>query len=75
MSDEDIERYEAEIELQLYREYKDVAGWKWPHLIENAAKGRPEKQTLSFARIEVNPAIDDARFRMPAAKASDPPRQ
>lgn len=56
-------------------EYKEVAGWKWPHLIENAAKGRPEKQTLSFARIEVNAAIDDARFRMPAAKASDPPRQ
>ena len=24
MSDEDIERYEAEIELQLYREYRDV---------------------------------------------------
>ncbi len=25
MSTEDLERYEAEIELQLYREYKDVA--------------------------------------------------
>jgi hypothetical protein len=24
MSDEDIEKYEAEIELQLYREYRDV---------------------------------------------------
>ena len=25
MSTEDLERYEAEIELQLYKEYKDVA--------------------------------------------------
>ena len=25
MSSEDLERYEAEIELQLYKEYKDVA--------------------------------------------------
>ena len=25
MSTEDLERYESEIELQLYKEYKDVA--------------------------------------------------
>ena len=65
-------RIEGETKLGDYRE---VAGWKWPHTIENGAKGRPEKQTLSFTRIEVNAAIDDARFQMPAAKASDPPRQ
>lgn len=57
------------------RDYRVVAGWKWPHTIENGARGRPEKQRLSFAKIEVNVPIDEARFQMPAEKPSDPPRQ
>src|SRR5919107_368587 len=33
MSTEDLERYEAEIELQLYKEYKDVAPM-FGHVVE-----------------------------------------
>lgn len=55
-------------------DYKAAGGWKWPHTIVNGAKGVPEKQTLSFETVEVNPAIEDARFRMPSGKASTPPR-
>jgi Protein of unknown function (DUF2469) len=33
MSTEDLERYEAEIELQLYKEYKDVAPM-FSHVVE-----------------------------------------
>ena len=33
MSTEDLERYESEIELQLYKEYKDVVGL-FTHVVE-----------------------------------------
>ena len=33
MSAEDLERYESEIELQLYKEYKDVVGM-FTHVVE-----------------------------------------
>jgi outer membrane lipoprotein-sorting protein len=47
-------------------DYREAGGFLWPHSIENGAKGRPEKQTLKFEKIETNPVLDDARFRMPA---------
>jgi hypothetical protein len=56
-------------------DYKEVAGVLWPHRVESGAKGRPEKQTFAFESIEVNPAIDDARFKMPAGKPAETPRQ
>jgi outer membrane lipoprotein-sorting protein len=48
-------------------DYKEVAGFLWPHLMQNGAKGRPEKQTITIEKIEINPPIDDARFRKPAS--------
>ena len=33
MSAEDLEKYETEMELSLYREYKDIAG-KFRHVVE-----------------------------------------
>ena len=55
-------------------DYKESGGWKWPHSIVNSAKDGPGRQTLTFDTIEVNPALEDARFRMPAATASTPHR-
>ena len=56
-----------EVELEnTIGDYKKVGGLLWPHLIESGAKGRPEKQSFAFESIEVNPAIDDVRFTMPA---------
>ena len=56
-------------------DYKEVAGFLWPHSIQNGAKGRPEKQTITIEKIEINPTIDDSRFRMPAAKPAAPPKR
>jgi hypothetical protein len=56
-------------------DYKEAGGFLWPHSIQNGAKGRPEKQTITIEKIEINPAIDDARFRMPAAKPAEAPKK
>lgn len=53
-------------------DYRPVAGVLWPHSIVSGAKGRPERQSLSFEKIEVNPPLDDARFSMPARGPAEP---
>ncbi len=66
----------SEVELEnTIGDYKEVGGLLWPHSIQSGAKGRPEKQSFAFESIEVNPAIDDARFKMPAAKPAEAPKQ
>lgn len=50
-------------------DYKDVSGVMFPFSAELGAKG--EKIKLSFTKIEVNPKIDDARFKMPVPSAPD----
>jgi hypothetical protein len=56
----------TEIELESrFGDYREVGGLMWPHTIEVGPKGRPEKQLVTFEKIEVDPEIDDARFRMP----------
>jgi outer membrane lipoprotein-sorting protein len=50
-------------------DYKDVSGVMFPFSAELGAKG--QKVKLSFTKIEVNPKIDDARFKMPAPSAPD----
>jgi len=56
-------------------DYKEAGAFLWPYSIQSGAKGHPEKQSLVIATIEVNPAIDDARFKMPAPKPAEPPKQ
>jgi outer membrane lipoprotein-sorting protein len=60
--------------ITILGEYKASGGWLWPHSIVNSARGVPEKQTLSFDTVEVNPVIEDSRFRMPARRPSTAPR-
>jgi outer membrane lipoprotein-sorting protein len=52
-----------------------VGGFLWPFSVQSGAKGRPEKQSITVAKIEVNPAIDDARFKMPAPKPAEPAKK
>ena len=54
-----------EIESRL-GDYKETGGVLWPRTISAGPKGRPERQTLRFDKIEVNPELDDARFKLPA---------
>lgn len=49
-------------------DYKDVGGIKFPFSIESRAKGAPEGQQIVFEKIDVNPVLDDARFKMPEVK-------
>lgn len=56
-------------------DYKEVAGFLWPHSIQNGVKGRPEKQSLTIDKVEVNVPIDDARFKMPETKPAEAPKQ
>ena len=56
-------------------DYREAGGFLWPYSIQNGAKGRPEKQSLVVEKIEINPTIDDARFKMPAPKPAETPRK
>jgi outer membrane lipoprotein-sorting protein len=65
---------EVEVESSI-GDYKDVEGLLVPHSIENGSKGRPEKQNITIQKVELNPSLDDARFKMPAPAKSEPPKQ
>lgn len=54
-------------------DYKEVGGLMFPHSMESGAKGTPQKQKLTISKIELNPEVDDARFKMPAPAAAPAP--
>jgi outer membrane lipoprotein-sorting protein len=59
----------TEIEYEdILGNYKQVDGFYFPFSIENGPKGSQNRSTVTFSKIEVNAAIDDGRFAMPAAK-------
>jgi hypothetical protein len=49
-------------------DYKEVAGWYLPHSLETGTKGSPNKQKITFEKIEANIPIDDSRFSAPKPK-------
>ena len=65
---------EVEVESSI-GDYKDVQGLMIPHSIENGTKGRPEKQNITIEKVDVNPELDDARFKMPAPAKPEPTKQ
>ncbi len=65
---------EVETEATL-GDYKEVGGVMMPHSMEMGAKGRPEKQKLTIEKVEINPVIDDAKFKMPEKKAEPVPEK
>ena len=50
-------------------DYKEVGGWYLPFSIESGVKGSPNRQKVTYEKIEANVALDDARFTRPAAAA------
>lgn len=48
-----------------FGDYRDVEGVLFPHAIETGVVGRPQRLRVVVEEIEVNPALDDARFQMP----------
>jgi hypothetical protein len=49
-----------------FSDYKDVDGYMQPFSMESGAKEMPQKQKLSFSKIELNVPLDDTRFAVPA---------
>ena len=63
---------ETEVE-STYGDYKEVGGLLLPHSIQAGAKGSDQKQNIIIDKIEINPTIETARFKMPAAGAPKAP--
>lgn len=49
-------------------DWKEVAGMMMPFSMDAGQKGAPARQKITLEKIEVNPALDDARFKMPDIK-------
>ena len=57
---------EVEFE-QILGDYKEAGGVFFPFSIESGPKGSSFHSTVTFEKIEINPAIDDSRFTTPTA--------
>ena len=53
-------------------DYKEVNGWYLPFSVESGPKGSPSRAKVTYEKIEANPALDDSRFRLPAAPKQQP---
>ena len=54
------------MELQnTFSDFRDEGGIVFPHAIETHAKDRPQTLRIVVKRVELDPELDDARFRMP----------
>lgn len=58
---------------QTIGDYKEVGGLLMPHSMEGGPKGSPMRQKITIDKIELDVAIDDARFAMPAKKDAPAP--
>jgi hypothetical protein len=58
---------EQEFETSL-GDYKEVAGWYLPFSFETGLKGSPDRQKITFEKIDANVPIDDGRFARPEPK-------
>ena len=46
-------------------DYKEVGGLLFAHVLESGIVGNPMRQKIVIEKIELNVALDDARFKMP----------
>ena len=59
-----------------YSNYQEIDGYLFPFALESKAKGAPAGQTFTLEKAEINPAVDEASFQMPAvAKAPETVKQ
>jgi hypothetical protein len=56
-----------------YGDYDPVNGIYYPFAIEQGQKGSPDRVRLTVEKIELNPPVDNALFKMPAANAQAGP--
>jgi outer membrane lipoprotein-sorting protein len=48
-----------------FADYREAGGVLFPHAIEIGAKDRPTRLRIAVSKVEVDPPLPDARFRMP----------
>jgi hypothetical protein len=48
-----------------FGDYRKTDGVAFPHSIEGSARGRPNRLRIVVDSVEVNPRLDDSRFKMP----------
>jgi outer membrane lipoprotein-sorting protein len=59
-----VRGHDVALELEL-GDYRKAGGVAFPYSIEVSAQGRPNRLRIVVDSIEVNPKLDDSRFRMP----------
>jgi outer membrane lipoprotein-sorting protein len=65
----------SEVEFEnVLSDYKEVGGLMIAHAVEMGPKGSPEKSKLTLDKVELNPSLDDARFKMPATQPKPAPK-
>jgi len=57
----------------LFHDYREVAGIKYPFLINSSAPGTDQTQRISADKIEIDIAIDDSHFAKPTPPAPPAP--
>jgi len=62
---EETIRGRAVVLEESFSDFREVGGLVFPHLIETHVTNRPEVIRIVVETIEINPEIDDARFRFP----------
>ena len=66
-----VKRHGTEFEGEgTFSDYKDVEGYMMPFTMEQGIKDTPQKQRMTFSKIELNVPLDDSRFAMPAVAAA-----
>jgi hypothetical protein len=50
-----------------FADYREVGGLRFAHSIEIGVKGRPRRISVRVEKVEIDPVLDDSRFRMPEA--------
>ena len=63
----------SEVEAETsFSDYKEVGGLVFPHAIEAGPKGSAQKQKITIEKVEINPTLDEARFKMPKVEEAQP---
>ena len=58
-------RGEDVVLVVIFSDFREVGGLVFPHLIESHVKDRPEVIRIEIDDVELDPDLDDARFRFP----------
>ena len=56
--------HELEFET-VYGDYRETAGVRFARSIEIGVRGRPQRMRIDVESVEVNPTLEDSRFRIP----------